>query len=138
LAKRILVPIDGSELMERNISCACEVAKHTGSKVTLIHVMTFPYKVEPWVPTDRRPFEEAGSKIIEKAKQIAKSKEVESETRLERTFGNGAQVILKAAEEGKFDLIVIGAKRHLLANLMVGSVCDTVVRNAPCPVLVVR
>jgi len=115
LAKRILVPIDGSNLMEKKISYACEAAKNT------------------------RPFGEAGLRIIERAEQIAKNMGVDSETRLERTFGNAAQAILKAAEEGKFDLIVIGAKGHnLLANLMVGSVCDTVVRNAPCPVLVVR
>ena len=139
MAKRILVPIDGSNLVERTITYACEVAKNTGSKVTLIHVVTFPHKVEPWVPTDPRPFEEAGLKIIERAEQIAKNLGVDWQTRLERTFGNAAQVILRAAEEGKFDLIVIGAKGHnLLANLMVGSICDTVVHNAPCPVLVVR
>lgn len=125
--------------MEKNITYACDVAKSDKSKLTLIHVVTLPTVVEPGVPIDPSPFEQAGAQTLEKAKKIAKDQGVDAETKLGRTFGNPAQEILKAAEEGRYDLIIIGAKGHsLLRNLMIGSVCDTVVRNAPCPVLVVR
>ena len=135
----ILVPVDGSKHMEDNIAYACDLAKNMDSKLTLIHVVTLPTVVEPGVPIDPSPFEQAGAQTLEKAKRIAKDQGVDAETKLGRTFGNPAQEILKAAEEGKYDLIIIGAKGHsLLRNLMIGSVCDTVVRNAPCPVLVVR
>jgi len=139
LAKNILVPVDGSKFMERNVAYACDHARTTGSKLTLLHVLTIPTVLEPGIPIDPKPFEQAGSSVLEKAKQIAKDRGADSETRLESSFGNPAQQILKVAEEGKFELIIIGAKGHsLLRNLMIGSVCDTVVHNAPCPVLVVR
>lgn len=139
MGKIILVAVDSSKFMERNVDYACALAKNTQSKLTLIHVVVLPLMMEPAVPIDPRPFEEAGSKILEKAKGIAREKGVEADTKLTRTFGNPAQEILKAAEEGRYDLIVIGAKGHsLLRNLMIGSVADTVVHNAQCPVVVVR
>lgn len=137
--KRILVAVDGSKFMEKNISYACDTAKSTGLKLTLIHIVSLPLMMESAVPLDPRPFEEAGSKVLDEAKQIAVGKGVEADTKLATVFGNPAQEIVKAAEKGRYDLIVMGAKGHsLLRNLMIGSVADTVVRNAPCSVLVVR
>jgi len=139
LARNILLPVDGSQFMERNISYACDVAKSMQAKLTLIHAVTLPTIAEPGVPIDPKPFEQNGLKTLEKAKKIAEAKGIDPETKLGKTFGNPAQEILRAAKEGEFELIIIGAKGHsLLRNLMIGSVCDTVVHNAPCPVLVVR
>ena len=139
MGKTILVAVDGSKFLEKNISYACDMAKSTGSKLTLIHIVTLPVMMESAVPIDPKPFQTEGSKIIEEAKQIAMRRGVEADTKLATVFRNPAQEILKAAEEGRYDLIVIGAKGHsLLRNLMIGSVADTVVRNASCPVLVVR
>ena len=135
----ILVPVDGSEFTKRNVSYACDVAKAFDSKLTLVHVVTLPAVVEPGFPIDPKPFEDTGLRTLENAKKIAEDMGLESQTVLETTFGNAAQKILKVAEEKKIDLIVIGSRGHSrLRNLLVGSVCDTVVRNAPCPVLVVR
>jgi len=134
-----LLPVDGSQFMERNINYACDVARSMEAKLTLIHVATLPTIFEPGIPIDPKPFEQDGLKTLEKAKKIAEAKGIDPETRLGKAFGNPAQEIVRAAEEGEFDLIIIGAKGHsLLRNLMIGSVCDTVVRNASCPVLVVR
>jgi nucleotide-binding universal stress UspA family protein len=126
-------------VMERNIRYACDLAKVTGSKLTLIHVAAIPPIVEPGVPMDPRPFQEAGRRILEDAKKTAKDNGVEAETILETTFGNPAQTIIEAAEKGRFDMITISSRGHsLLRNLLLGSVCDAVTRNAPCAVLVVR
>lgn len=47
--------------------------------------------------------------------------------------------ILRIAELEGYDLIVIGAKGHtLLDRLLVGSVCETVMHHAPCPVLILH
>ncbi len=116
-----------------------------GAKLTLIHVVTVPagLQLDPYIveheSLDVAPLEEAGSRILEKAKKIAKDAGVECETRQETVTGNPAQTVISVAETGRFDLIIIGAKGHsLIRNLTVGSVCDTVVHNASCPVLVVR
>ncbi len=137
--KHILVPVDGSQYMERNITYACDIAKGMRARLTLVHAVTIPTIAEPGVMIDLKPFEDAGAKIIEKARKIAKDHGVDAEIKTGTTYGNPAQEIIKIAEEGRVDLIVIGAKGHsLLRNLMVGSVTDAVVHNASCPVLVVR
>lgn len=139
LFKRILVPVDGSKYMEANVGYASEIAKGMDSKLTLIHVVTLPVVAPPEVNVDPRPLEQAGLKILETAKKIAKKEGADPETRLGRGYGNAAQEILRIAEQEGFDLIVIGAKGHsLLDKLLVGSVCETVMHHAACPVLVIH
>ena len=54
-------------------------------------------------------------------------------------MGFAADTICRVAEERNSDLIVIGTHgRTGLARLLVGSVAEKVVRQAPCPVLTVR
>ncbi len=53
--------------------------------------------------------------------------------------GNTVQEILKKAVEGKFDLIVIGAKgASKIRGMLIGHVSEKVVMRARCPVLVIR
>jgi nucleotide-binding universal stress UspA family protein len=50
-----------------------------------------------------------------------------------------AQQILRVAEDIDAGLIVMGTRRRGgVQRALMGSVCDTVVRHAHCPVLVVR
>jgi len=148
LAKKILAPVDGSQYMERNVGYTCGMVKSMGSKLTFIHVVSLPGPGYAWSPSVespahirglKRPLEESASTILDKARNIAKRSGIDADTILQTTYGNPAQAIVKVAEEQKFDLISIGAKGHsLLRNLTVGSVCDAVLYNAPCPVLVIR
>ena len=138
MVKNILLPVDSSKFMERNVDYACEIAKGMGSKLTLLHIVAIPTPIEG-AAVDVEPFKKIGSETLEKAKEIAKGKGIDADTRIETTFGNASYGILNVLESGKFDLVIMGAKgQSLLRNLLVGSVCDTVVHNAPCPVLVVR
>ena len=126
-------------VMERNIRYACNLAKATGSKLTLIHVTALPTMIEPNFGMNMKAFEEAGRKILEDAKKIARDMGVKAETILETSFGNVAHNIIQVAEDGKFDLITISSRGHSpLSRVLLGSVCDAVSRNASCPVLVVR
>ncbi len=59
------------------------------------------------------------------------------EHRLEE--GDPATEIIRLAQEGKCDLIVMGTHgRTGVARLLMGSVAEQVVRKAPCPVLTVK
>jgi nucleotide-binding universal stress UspA family protein len=64
-------------VMERNIRYACDLAKATGSKLTLIHVAILPTILEPGIPVDPRPLQEAGRRILQNAKNIRKENGVE-------------------------------------------------------------
>lgn len=53
--------------------------------------------------------------------------------------GHPGDTIAKLAEEGQFDLIVMGSHGHsALANLVLGSVANRVLANSKVPVLLVR
>jgi nucleotide-binding universal stress UspA family protein len=53
--------------------------------------------------------------------------------------GEPGQSIVDAAAAEQVDLVVVGTHgRGAVGRLLIGSVSDYVVRNAPCPVLVVR
>jgi nucleotide-binding universal stress UspA family protein len=53
--------------------------------------------------------------------------------------GDPGESIVSAAESEAADLIVVGTHgRGTIGRLLIGSVSEHVVRNAPCPVLVAR
>ena len=53
--------------------------------------------------------------------------------------GDAAKEILRVADELQCDLIVVGTHgRTGLGRLLMGSVAEQVMRNAPCPVLAVK
>jgi universal stress protein A len=53
--------------------------------------------------------------------------------------GNPADAILRVAQEHGVDLIVMGTHgRTGLQHLLLGSVAESILRHAPCPVLVTR
>jgi nucleotide-binding universal stress UspA family protein len=53
--------------------------------------------------------------------------------------GNPAEVIIETAEEGAFDLIVIGTRgRHAVERFLFGATAERVARHATTPVLLVR
>ena len=152
---KILVPLDGSEHSDRAMEAALQIAKRFHSSITLLHV--YSVTVTPVVipePTTLNPTgvpiatsaevskmvdaaRDAGKEILTSGEQKVKEKKVEVEAILKE--GNSSQEIVKTAKEGQFDLIVIGARGiHRIRDLLMGSVTEAVVKNAPCPVLVVK
>jgi len=55
------------------------------------------------------------------------------------TIGHVAESIAKLAEEGKFDLVVMGSRGHGdIVNLVLGSVATKVLAKCSVPVLLIR
>ncbi len=82
--------------------------------------------------------------VLDSCRQIleeveTKVKAANVEVTCETAEGNPAEVIVKKSKEGKFDLIVMGARGLSgLKKILVGSVSEGVVKNAACPVLIVK
>jgi nucleotide-binding universal stress UspA family protein len=56
-----------------------------------------------------------------------------------KAVGEPAAEVVAAAEDGKYDAIVVGTHgRTGLAHVLLGSVAERVVRRAPMPVVTVR
>jgi len=155
LFKKILVPLDGSDHSSKALEIAVQIAKKFDGKITLIHaysvgarpiVMPEPATLSPsWVPV-MAPAEfskvveaarKAGARILENGKKRVEKEGVKVERLLRE--GHTVQEIIKAAKHGKFDLIVMGARGvSRIRGILLGSVSDGVIRNAPCPVLVTK
>ena len=139
LFEKILVPLDGSEQSTWALGKAVKIAKKVGGEITLIHVYSVssfaitPMQVYRCVQAMRKHAEG----ILEDGKKKAETEGVQAKTLL--VDGHTVEEILKAAKEGNFSLIVIGARGlSKMKELLLGSVSDGVSRLAPCPVLIVR
>ena len=155
MLEKILVPLDGSDHSLKALEIAVQIARKFDGKITLVHVysvwvrpivMPEPTTLTPsWVPV-MAPAE--FSKVMEAARKAAASiladgeKRVKAEgVQVEKVLreGHTVQEILEAAKDGKFDLIVMGARGvSRIRGILLGSVSDGVIRNAPCPVLVTK
>jgi nucleotide-binding universal stress UspA family protein len=75
------------------------------------------------------------SKALERAKGLKPSLKISTELR----EGRPADQIVMAAEEGGFDLIVLGHRGlGKVKEFFLGSVSDRVADEARCPVLIVK
>ncbi|MEM4169115.1 MAG: universal stress protein [Thermoproteota archaeon] len=92
-------------------------------------------------PTPVNEFIEAirkmGVNILEDGEKRVKSGGVEVEKLL--VEGRPVDQIIRTCREGRFDMIVMGARGlSRVKEIILGSVSEGVVRHASCPVLVVK
>lgn len=137
--RRILVPLDGSEHSMKALETAVQIALKFGGRITLVHV----YQVGGFAisPTPVNEFIEAirkmGVNILEDGEKRVKSRGVEVEKLL--VEGRPVDQIIRTCREGRFDMIVMGARGlSRMKEIILGSVSEGVVRHASCPVLVVK
>jgi nucleotide-binding universal stress UspA family protein len=142
--RRILCPVDFSTHSDHAMRYAAALAGKFGSELTLLHV------VAPVVAA--LPGEAALQDLVQ-----ANTEEIEAacRERLDKMVGelaaqgmnvacrvlNGVPYleIIRYAQESETDLIVLGTHgRTGIAQLLIGSVAERVVRKAPCPVLTIK
>jgi nucleotide-binding universal stress UspA family protein len=142
---KILLATDGSEEARLAAQAAAELSKDTGSEVHVIYVLPSPrelrghhvYSAEVMQSVLEQAEGEARSFLEEQAKQVGESEGKVAETHLRA--GEPDKEIVRLSEEIGAGTIVIGS-RGLggLRRALIGSVSESVVRHAHCPVLVVR
>jgi universal stress protein A len=141
--KKILVPIDFSEMSKKAFQYALRFAEQFDCEITLIHVVE---RISPMVggPLAFETFPQPQDDSIAAKKELAalaarsRSNGTNSITSTIRT-GHPPNEITKAAKDLDMDLIVIATHGYASwRHLCIGSTAERVVRTAPCPVLVVR
>ena len=132
----ILHPTDFSPLSEHAFHVACSLARDHGGKVIVLHVAEPPV-VLGGVMTPPPPQGNRETLVEQLRKVQSADGKITVEHRLET--GDPVAEILRVAIETKCDLIVMGTHgRTGLAHLLMGSVAERVVRNALCPVLILK
>jgi nucleotide-binding universal stress UspA family protein len=156
--EKILVPLDGSDHSFKALDVAIQIAKRFAGKITLVHVyrvgatvdVNYEASHEPGLPGTGVPVmtasevskldryaSETGNSILSEGKRRVNAEKVEAETALRE--GHVVEEISRVAEEGKFSLIVIGARgiSHV-RGMFLGSVTESLMHHASCPILVVK
>jgi nucleotide-binding universal stress UspA family protein len=143
--KRILVAVDGSATSMRGLHEAVRVAKATGGRILLVHVVN-----ELIVGPDFAPsvyyesvilsLQASGVQVLEKAASVVRKADVPCEQQMLETMGaRAADEIVRQAKEWRADLIVLGTHgRRGLRRLAMGSDAELILRMSPVPVLMVR
>lgn len=145
--RRIVAATDFSQLADRALEVAAQLAGRVGARVRLVH--SEPAIEDPGfgdVPPRLRGYatdlrnrvqgwtNEASRELEERARRLFPDLEVE----LRLCLGLPASEIVAEARAWDADLIVLGTHgRGPLGRALLGGVAHEVLREAPCPVLLV-
>lgn len=141
--RRLLVPVDFSAPSEEAWLTARRLARVIGSELVLVHVFVEgPFFSEgPFTVSHVREVYESSrvwvDKMLEQWATEARAEGLSVRT-LVRTGVPYREIVATAVDE-RADLIVMGTHgRGGVDRVLLGSVADRVIRQAPCPVLAVR
>ena len=142
MAKRILVPLDGSESAEVAAALAADLARGSGGDVRLLQVHPVPEqrvssfgRVVAYAHQEMERVAAEGRDYLESVEARLAPVVTESIVR----FGEPAQEILVEAEAFDADLIVLTTgRRGWLSRIRGGGLGERLLHASPVPVVLVR
>lgn len=142
MAKRILVPLDGSAAAESCLDVVADTARGGGASVQLLRVEPVPDnlvdsagRVIAYADQEMERVEGEGLDYLRSVEPKLAGVDVGCRVR----FGDPLDEILREADAFDADLIAMGtAGRGGLSRAVLGSVANQVVRRASAPVLLFR
>jgi nucleotide-binding universal stress UspA family protein len=141
--ERVLICTGGLVVAEQVVEAGARVAQAAGAHATLLHIS----EAVPSMYTGLDEMEETLEELLltdtplaqhmRRGAEILADHGVEGQLELRR--GIVSDTILREAQRGKFDLIVLGASgvKSTLKGWMMGNVTQQVINHCLCPVLVV-
>jgi nucleotide-binding universal stress UspA family protein len=148
--KRLICAVDFSEASMAAMRYAVSLAAEADASLTVVHVLEWPWEEPPAPALDSLPAE-VGFNLA----AYRRAREGEAESRLAALVPEWARdwcapetrirhgkpyvEVLKAADEERADLIVVGVRgRNPVDMTVFGSTTNQLVRRATCPVLTVH
>lgn len=137
--RKLLLATDLSEASESATDQAFELAASLGAALLIVSVIDPGSLLLPGgrfrarIDQVRERREQLAQVLVERGRQLG----------IDVSFlvwtGDPGDQIVEAAEAERVDMVVVGSHgRGAVGRLFLGSVSEHIVRNAPCPVLVVR
>ena len=124
----VLVATNGSSHTGAALRLGAQIAERCREPLTILTVIKHEADRPP-VPVDA---------FLAQAREIVRPQFAEVRTRVR--IGHPATEIVREAEEGNYDLVIVGERRNrnLVARFLHGSTAVRVVEHAPCPVIVAK
>jgi nucleotide-binding universal stress UspA family protein len=131
---KILLAYDGGDPARRALDLTAELAKKFGAGVAVVSVIPVHSGRAPIDPWDDAPVHDA---------QLAEAKRILGDLGIEPVLieqaGNPAVTIERIAEDGDYDMVVVGSRGlGALSRVLQGSVSEHVATHAAATVVVAR
>ncbi|KAF7962710.1 universal stress protein UspA [Cupriavidus sp. UYMU48A] len=144
--KKILVAVDGSHCSDLALDHAIGLAAICDAELQLVHVIDNGYLKYDMGYVDltdlRSGLIQGGEDLLAQAQEKAKAAHVRCQTVMIDeivAMGDIAHQIRQLVEDSAAELVVLGTHgRHGVSRLLLGSVAESLVRQCPVPVLLVR
>ena len=143
--RRILVPTDFSESAQAAWRYAQMLAGQFNSRIHLLHVVGLPYLYDAW-GTEAAALRMAD--LMAQSEDMARNKlrklvptagPLAGRVKTATATGITVEQILEYIAAERIDLVVMGTHgRGMVGHLLLGSVAERVVQQAPIPVLTVH
>lgn len=141
MKKKILVAFDGSKNSQRALLEAKKQGEYMGGTITILTVLkplAIPYYGNTeLVKVDNENIEKAKQEILDEA--LIEFEDYPGEVKTKLRKGNPADEILEEADEGGYDLIVMGSRGlGAFSRTILGSVSNKVLNHTNINVLTVK
>ena len=142
--RSILAPTDFSKHAEHAVRYACLLAERLGAELHLLHVLAdiVPVGPDPMLTPVMPPeyYTEAKEQSLQTLDQMLQPDWGQpASVQIAVHWGEPVEEIVNYARERAIDLIVVATHgRTGLSHVLLGSVAERIVREAPCPVLTIR
>ncbi|MDQ3509491.1 MAG: universal stress protein [Actinomycetota bacterium] len=138
--RKVLLAADRSAEARLAVEAAVDLSKETGSELHVVYVGL----ISPWVQPDamsptqnerlrletRQVLDELVQRVLALGGKVAQA---------HLKMGRADLEVLRLSDEIKAELIVIGSRgQNTIQRVLIGSDAESIVRHAPCPVLVIR
>jgi nucleotide-binding universal stress UspA family protein len=144
VARRILVPLDGSEFGEAVLPAACELATLLNAEIDLLRAVEVPtYSGMPYAESlpsspDILELEEAEARSYLETVAVRLRPEVRSVTTRVEVGWPGTRILEVARERHSCAIAMATHGRSGLARVVLGSVATLTLQQSPAPLLLVR
>ena len=135
---KILLATDGSMEAELAATTAAELAERTDSELHVIHVGEFVPTLLAQTEVEPAQLEREAQQLLDE--QVRRVEEAGGTVKAAHLrLGRADEEIVDLAQEIGSGFIVMGSRgRSRIRRALMGSVSDSVVRHAHCPVTIVR
>ena len=139
--RRVLLAVDGSPSSDLARDHALALVSDTGSELHVVHVglLSAWTNSKTMSRAQRDRLEAEAQQVLDEQVAYLASLRLDLDIRPHLRLGRAVDQILRLRDEIAADLIVLGSRGlNTFTRVLLGSDAESVVRHAPCPVLVVR
>ena len=141
--KKVYVPIDNSDLSDKVLHEALDLAKINDAMVKIVHVVnleqiTFGIEMVG-VAELKNTLLDIANKLLLHVQDIIKDKGINAQAVLLENYGSSlASILIKDANEWGADLFVLGSQ-HLgsFSHFITGGIVEDIAKNTEIPILLV-